>query len=246
MMNKIGNYGAGSIYQNLNMQNNKNVKNNGADKTGTASAVKKTGNKGVTGNGQLSDKARAYLEELKRKYGDMDFIVADFETDEEADRFLARGKKEYNVLIDPDTLEEMVNDPDKRAEFEDVLGRAPEQLEGMLEELGEDRDLVKRVGISVDDKGVISYFAELDKASAKQAERLEKAKEEKQAEKSDKKNDVSGNKPSQGNSKKEDTVMIKADSIEELIKRIKNASESFKWQQEVTQKQPGSSFDFSV
>lgn len=242
-MNKIGTYGnMNSFYQNT-IQNNKSK---ASDKTGTASEAKKTGNLGVTGNGQLSDKARAYLEELKKKYGDMDFIVADFESDEEADRYLARGSKEYNVLIDPDTLEEMVNDPEKRTEFENVLGGAPEQLDAMMEELGEDRELVKRVGISVDDKGVVSYFAELDKMSAKQAERLEKAKEEKQAEKADKKNDVSGNKPSNGNSGKDDTVMIKADSIEELIKRVRTAAENIRQQNELLRQRPGSNFDFSV
>ena len=51
---------------------------------------------------KLSDKAKDLLKELRQKYGNIDFIVANYETDEEADAYLSRGTNEFSVLIDPE------------------------------------------------------------------------------------------------------------------------------------------------
>ncbi|MBQ5781190.1 MAG: hypothetical protein IIW10_04515, partial [Spirochaetaceae bacterium] len=86
-------------------------------------------------NVQLSEKAKALLEELKKTYTNMDFYVADYETDEEADRYLAglSGTKEYNVLIDVETLEAMAEDTEVRAQYENLMQDSVKKLEGMLE-----------------------------------------------------------------------------------------------------------------
>lgn len=60
--------------------------------------------KGVS-TAKLSDDAQKYLEQLKDKYKNVDFIIADFSSDEEAQQHLATGKGEYNCVITPDTLE---------------------------------------------------------------------------------------------------------------------------------------------
>lgn len=58
----------------------------------------------------LSDKAQALLDEMKRKYSNMDFFVADYSSSEEASGIMSRGSKEYGVLLDPETLEAMAKD----------------------------------------------------------------------------------------------------------------------------------------
>ena len=58
----------------------------------------------------LSDEAKDLLQELKEKYRNMDFMVAHFSSDEEAQSYLSRGTKDYSVLIDPETLEAMAAD----------------------------------------------------------------------------------------------------------------------------------------
>ena len=42
---------------------------------------------------ELSQGAKDLLSELQKKYGDMDFFVADYSSDEEAQRYLSRGNK---------------------------------------------------------------------------------------------------------------------------------------------------------
>ncbi len=132
---------------------------------------------------QLSDKAKALLEELKKTYGNMDFMVADYETEEEAARYLSRGTKEYSVLIDPDTLEEMAGDDSVKEKYMGIINDATSQFETAKEQLGEEGKEVVRMGVTVGKDGTITYFAELEKMSEAQKARIEKVKEEKKEEK---------------------------------------------------------------
>ncbi len=47
---------------------------------------------------------------MQKKYGDMDFFVADYSSDDEAQKYLSRGSKDYSVLIEPELLEKMAAD----------------------------------------------------------------------------------------------------------------------------------------
>ena len=75
-----------------------NMKINSANKTEKKDQLK---------TAELSETAQKYLQELKQKYTNMDFIVADFESDEEAQKYLKQGTGEYNCVITPETLEKM-------------------------------------------------------------------------------------------------------------------------------------------
>ena len=110
---------------------------------------------------KLSQKAQDYLEKLKKKYGNMDFIIEDYSTDEQADKLLAKGKGEYNVLITPDLLERMADDEDTAAEYEAMIDKSVESIEGVREGLGEDRDMVSKYGVSFDANGNMSIRAML-------------------------------------------------------------------------------------
>lgn len=158
---------------------------------------------------QISEKADNYLQILKKKFGDeYDFIIADYETDEEASALLSKGKGEINVVITPDLLEKMARDEDTRAKYEDIIANASEQLDELEESLGDNKDAVKTFGVSVKD-GVINYYAllteglktadgsdtvkasstsELAKLVAEIAEK--RAKEEEEAEKAENKESV--------------------------------------------------------
>lgn len=112
-------------------------------------------------NSQLSKTAQSYLERLKKKYGNMDFIIADYETDEEADALLSSGKGEYNVLITPDLLEKMAADESVAAEYEGVIESSVNDINFARSELGEDADMVDRFGITLNADGTISITARL-------------------------------------------------------------------------------------
>lgn len=165
-MNGISSYGAflGNNYNNT-IQNKK---------TNTAKQAQETKDKDI----KLSDKAKNLLSELRKTYGDVDFIVANYETDEEADTYLSRGTKDFSVLIDPEELEKMANDDELKKKNLGIIDEAKEKLSGMKEQLGDKKDEVTRFGVSIDKDGNVSFFAELEKLSEKQKERIEASKEE--------------------------------------------------------------------
>lgn len=116
----------------------------------------------------LSDKAQALLDEMKRKYSNMDFFVADYSSSEEASRIMSRGSKEYGVLLDPETLEAMAKDEDTKNKYMSIIDGATEKIDDIKEKFGENTDYVSHIGFSVSKDGSVSFFADLEKTNEKQ------------------------------------------------------------------------------
>ena len=197
-MSKINGYG---VYQNFykeNMQRNANAKK--ADKADKTEETKRPNKAGL---GHLSEKAKQLLKELKQKYSNMDFIVADYESEEEAEQLMARGSKEFSVLIEPELLEEMAADEEVKEKHLAMLEDATSQLSDMRTTLKEEGNKeVKKLGVSIGRDGVLRFFADLEQINEKQRERIEEAKEEKQ--------------------EKAKKARVSASSIEELLEKIRS------------------------
>lgn len=137
---------------------------------------------------ELSDRAKKLLEELKEKYSNMEFFIANAETDEEADAIMSKGRKEYSVLIDPETLEKMAADEEFKEKSLETLESSIKDMDSVFEELGEDADKIESVSIRINSDGSVDFFAKLKEATDKQKEiQSEKLKEKKEKEKSDEK-----------------------------------------------------------
>lgn len=181
----------------------------------------------------LSAEAKSYLETLKEKYGDIQFFVADCATDEEMNQYFAMGTKKYSCVISTETLEQMATDEEVRAKYENIIDNADEQIEEMKEQIAEEvgeeaAEQVQFVGFSIDDNGVVNYFAKLKESNDSYYEKLaekraEEKKEAKEAEKHDKEKELEEKQLEEGKElpKKED-FWIKADSKEGLIAAIKD------------------------
>ena len=155
---------AGKIYSyNQNKpqkQANTELEKETAQKTDYTDAValsSATSNEGKTVN--MSEKAQNYLSDLKEKYKDYDFVVADFDSDEEAKELLNSADGKINVLITPDTLEKMANDSETAAYYESIISEADSELSSIKEKLGENADMVEKYGFSVDADGKVNYYA---------------------------------------------------------------------------------------
>lgn len=231
-MSKVEGYG---VYQNSYYNNA--VKNSTAKETGKADKANKTEKKDKV---QLSNKAKKLLEELKKDYKNMDFIIADYETDEEAASYLSRGTKEYSVLIDPETLEEMAADEDTKAKYTGILEDAVGQLKDMESELGDKKEEVTHLGISIGKDGQVSYFAELEKAGERQKEFIERTRESKKEERAEQAKKAE-EKASGERTKK---TRVEADSVDGLLEKIKSVD----WDQIKSEGIPttGGKFDFSI
>ena len=160
---------------------------------------------------ELSREAKNLLKELQQTYGNMDFIVGNYETEEEAEAYLARGTKEYSVLMNAEELEKMARDADAKKEGMDKIESARNQLAYMQTQLNESGENVKKLGVVFEKDGSTTLFASLEKANEQQRERQEEAREAKRAEK--------GASSSLYNRTKETTV--KAKTTEELLEKIR-------------------------
>lgn len=165
----------------------KNQSPHAGEKASGIAQAAKTDRFEQAGGVKLSENAQNLLKELKVKYGDTDFVIADYDSDEEASRLLAGGTKKYSVLIDPQTLEKMAADENVRAKYEGLIDSTRAEINSVVEELVENGQSAYTVGASVSDDGTMEMFAELEEMTAKRSEQIEKNIEENRAEKKEEK-----------------------------------------------------------
>lgn len=187
-----------------------------AEKAISAYDAKKESIENTVGETQLSEKAQALLKKLRETYGDMDFFAADFSKGDNAKDILSKADKEFSVILTVDELEKMAFDEKYEKEYMEKVQGARRMSEQVSKEYGAisvsgdaARTKVNKIGISINEDGTTTFFAELEKASQQQRERIESAREEKLAER---KNQAG------------QTMVVQADSIEELIERIKEVN----------------------
>ena len=236
-MEKIGSYYQSSVY-NRTAQNAKDAnktRTDSAKKAGTAQESSKTPT--------LSKAAQNLLKELQKSYGNMDFMVAEYETDEEAASLLSRGTGEYSVLFTPDELEKMAADEDVKKKNLNVLDNAVSKLDEMKEQLGDKADDISRIGISFGDDGEVSFFAELEKNSEKQRERIEKQREDKKEASKEAGKSETAEYLAHGKSTGKRTTVF-ASTVEELAEKI--ARVDWNAVKEERQSPAGQRFDFTV
>ncbi|MBP5160259.1 MAG: hypothetical protein ILP10_08190 [Lachnospiraceae bacterium] len=176
----------------------------------------------------LSDAAKEYLAKLRSTYGDIEFSVARFANDEEADDIIAhtRTSKSFVALIDPDTLEKMAKDSEAAARFEELLGNAGTEFEKITEGLGEDAKDIEKMSIIVDGEGNLSYSVTmrnneaLIKGMREGAEKAKEAREARQARAEKEKSSEKAGKPDAHPADKKGSITFKASTIEELRELI--------------------------
>lgn len=236
-MNKLGAYGA---YQSNPADNF--VKNTKETDRGGAARADRSGKTAKNAAAEraaqtelnLSDKAKELLQQLKEKYGNMDFMVADYASEEEAQSYLSRGTKEYSVLIDPETLEAMANDEKTKEKYINLLEESTAKLDGIKDQLEEEAkesgSEVKSIGMVLGSDGSVSYFAQLEKAGAQQKERIEhsrekraaeKKEEAKKAEKEKAEERIKGSYGENGPHPERKATRVSAGSLEELLEKIR-------------------------
>lgn len=199
-----------------------------------AQAKKKSKVSGKTiGQPELSEKGQKYYEELKKKYSNMDFVLVSKDMKEQAKAQAGNyaNPNRMVVLIDEEKIERMAEDENYRKQYESIIKNAATKLPELQSSLGKAASNVKTFGMKVNDNGTASYFAVVDKSLASQRDRIEKnAAKKKEAQKTaDKKaakkaaEEKLDKKRLEGKEQDEDTVMVEATTIDELIEKINQA-----------------------
>lgn len=200
-------------------------------KTDKTAKTEKTGKiTGRTvGKPELSEKAAKYYEQLKAKFGNMEFVLVskDMKEQAEANASAYASSSKTVVLIDEEKIERMAEDEKYRSQYEGLISSAAANLNQIKAGLSENSG-VTSYGIKINDNGTASYFAVIDKSLAAQKERIEKNSEKKAQAKKDaakkekeEKADKLKDKRTE-DSKKSETVTVTASSVEELLKKINN------------------------
>jgi len=193
------------------------------------------------GKPELSRTAASYYEELKAKYGDVEFVLVDDKHTANAKEYASniRSDKSMIVLISESEVEAMATDEATRAKNEQLISDGIAQMPGLMEQLKKSGTEVKSFGMEFNDDGTVSYFAVLDKANAAQKERIENARAEKKSEET--KNDKA-----ERSRHKEELTTVTASSMEELLKKIQTTMYEAKADSVMTEqeKMVGQHFDF--
>ena len=225
---------------------------NSKKQTAESNASAQTGSIGEAG---LSKGAQALLEKLRKCYSDMDFMVADFDKGDNAKDILSRGTKEVSVIFSGSELEKMASDEKYEKEYmERVQGalRMSEQINrefGFTSAFGEKSGSseINKIGISFNSDGTTSFFAELEKSSARQREHIEKVREEKRAARKEQEKKAEKERL-ENRYLREDTgvkrTVIQAGSMEELLEKIRSVD----WGSVKAENRPqsGGRFDFTI
>lgn len=173
-MNAInGGYAASQYYNNTIQQKQKNsaetVKSDAAKESERASQA------GTVSRPQLSKRAQAFLEKLRKTYGNMDFMVADFDKGDKAKEILSHSTKEISVLFSSEELEKMASDEKYAKEYMNRVQGALRMSEQINQQFGftsafgntPDKGAITKIGFSFNKDGSMSIFAELEKATGK-------------------------------------------------------------------------------
>ena len=122
---------------------------------------------------KLSTKAQSFLENLRKKYGDYDFVVSN---DMDTSKTLG-GTKEYSVMFTTEELEKMAEDDEYAEKVMGQVGKAVDMLKDISEkDLGEGVQF-SQLSVSIDGEGNMKLFAQLEKLSEEQQKRFDDAKE---------------------------------------------------------------------
>ncbi len=213
------------------------------------------------GKPELSEKAQKYYEQLKKKFGDMEFILVEPKLKEQAEANAAAyaSPNKTVVLIDSDKIEQMAEDEAYREKYEGIISNARTQINQLAEQLTATGANVKGFGMKINDGGNASFFAVIDKSQKAQKQRIEKKAEEKAAQKkadakkaeekrAEKREEKRTEEKKKSEKENEDTVTISASSAEELIQKINDYifMDKSNYVETEEEKQMGRNIDFSV
>lgn len=249
-MSKIGGYTSFDVGFQKNIYEKAKSENKRTDKK----PVEKYGvaQKTASKQPELSQDAKDLLNEMQKKYGDMDFFVADYSSDDEAQKYLSRGSKDYSVLIEPELLEKMAADESVKEKYLGIIDDAKNKISEVKDEIAKQDDTkdgakkadIKNIGFSVKSDGSVSFFAELEKSSADQKKRIDQAREDKKAQKKEEEKETKAKKLKEQQEDRVKRSVVRGGSADELIKNIKAVN----WDKVAEEVRPrtGGKFNFGV
>lgn len=210
----------------------------GATGSAKTEEVKKSNVSGKTvGQPKLSDKAKKYYDELKNKYGKMDFVLvsSDMKNLAKANASSFANPNKMVVLIDEEKIERMAEDEEYRKKYEGMIASAQQNMPKLKEAFANSEN-VKGYGMQVNDNGTTSFFAVMKKSSDQQAARIQEKREAKRTEKKEaakkaekkaREEKLQEKRAEKAKERKTETEspeveIVSASTVEELVKKVED------------------------
>lgn len=213
----------------------------------------------TVGNPMLTEKAAKYYDELRKKYGNMDFILVSKDMKEYAKANASKygNANKMVVLIDEEKIERMAEDEKYRKQYESIISNGASGLTQMKAKLANMGVNVKSCGIKVNDNGAASFFATMDKsfkaqnkkrAEKQAAKKAQKKADEKKAQKKEQQEKLEESRKESKESKESEEITFEANSIDELLQKIENMDYAERREGILSEaeKKIGQQFDFSA
>lgn len=211
------------------------------------------------GNPKLSKEAEDYYNQLTKKYGNLNFVLvaSDRKQEAEAMKNSFATPNGMTVLIDTDKIERMATDEKYRAQIESKIQFASSGMSQMARTVGT-KPGVNSYGMSYNKDGRASFFAAVDKSFAEQRKLIEKraakkkedakAEKKKAAKKANEERIEKRRTDKKEQAERSDEVVITANSIEELLRKIEDYEMSYLSDHARTEEEKarGQSVDYSI
>ena len=192
---------------------------------------------------KLSDDAKKLLDNLRKKYGDFDFMVASKGDNKQA--MFQVSRKEFSVIFSDEELEKMAQDESYAKEKLEIMEAAVEISRGIKQQYellpNKGKQRINKVGISFNENGMMTMFVEVEKVSENEKSYLEKIKEKREEEKKEAKKETEKKAAEKEKEESIKKVIIEARNEEELMEKI----QKIEWNKVVGEK-VGARFDLMV
>lgn len=197
---------------------------------------------------KLSEDAKKLLDKLRKKYSDFDFMVAAKGDNRQA--MLKGSKKEFSIIFSDEELEKMAQDEGYAKEKIRTMETAVEMSRRINKQFGllptgENKEIkdqmINKIGISFNEDGTMSLFAEVEKVSESQRNYLEKLKAKRAEEKEETKKAEEKKATLKEKEVSIKKVTLEASSEEELVEKLQKVE----WNK-VVGKSVGTRFDLTI
>ena len=159
--------------------NSQSIYGSKVEKQPKGESVAKAKGKSASSSGEikLSAKAQKFIDSLRKKHGDFDFIVADKTDDVKS--LVGQSDKEFSVVFSKEEIEKMARDEDYAQSKLHAVDTAVEMSLRINEQFGferawdlksEEAGILNKISYSFDDNGLMKIFAEIEKSSPNNSE----------------------------------------------------------------------------
>ena len=199
---------------------------------------------------QTAKTTQAYLNDLRRKYSDINITVVDFKSERQERNYMLGCSGGNNVAISSSVIEQMAQDPDTAAKYEKIIEDVPKVFDELKERI-ESEPGCKLIasGAMIDKNGKVTYWSVSSKTSEGPGkdEKLKKMLEEKRLErKKQEKAEAERLEKRRKEKELQELIIAKGDSVKNMLSDIRAGGINKSSVEPINGTEPGSRFDITV